>query len=126
MLIRNVYKPHSALLFGEHLMEFCPNCGTLLRINKKEGKSLYACSKCGYEKDIDEKSRFEHAEKNISDDEVVIIENNNMAMPKVKEECKKCHNREAYWWMLQTRSGDEPATKFYRCTKCSFTWREYD
>ncbi len=126
MLIRNVYKPHLALLFGELLMEFCPNCGTLLRVNNKDGKSVYAC-RCGYEKDIDEKSRFEHSEKNISDDEVVIIEDSNlMAMPKVKEECKKCHNREAYWWMLQTRSGDEPATKFYRCTKCSYTWREYD
>lgn len=106
-------------------MEFCPKCGTLLRINKKEGKSLYSC-RCGYERDIDENSRFKHFEKNNSGDEVVIIEDSNIIMPKVKEECKKCHNREAYWWMLQTRSGDEPATKFYRCTKCSYTWREYD
>ena len=106
-------------------MEFCPKCGTLLRINKKEGKSLYSC-RCGYERDIDENSRFEHFEKNNSGDEVVIIEDSNIIMPKVKEECKKWHNREAYWWMLQTRSGDEPATKFYRCTKCSYTWREYD
>ncbi|NYT03848.1 MAG: DNA-directed RNA polymerase subunit M, partial [Candidatus Methanofastidiosa archaeon] len=58
-------------------MEFCPKCGTLLRVNKKDGKSLYAC-RCGYEKDIDEKSRFEHSEKNESGDEVVIIEDSNI------------------------------------------------
>ena len=27
--------------------------------------------------------------------------------------------------MFQTRSADEPTTRFYRCQKCKFTWREY-
>ncbi|MCE2508324.1 MAG: RPA12/RPB9/RPC11 RNA polymerase family protein, partial [Nitrosopumilaceae archaeon] len=32
---------------------------------------------------------------------------------------------EAVWWMLQTRSADEPTTQFYRCTGCGHTWRDY-
>ena len=43
----------------------------------------------------------------------------------VKIDCDKCHNQEGVWWTFQTRSGDEPETKFYRCTKCNYTWRDY-
>ncbi|MEK6870559.1 MAG: zinc ribbon domain-containing protein, partial [Thermoproteota archaeon] len=42
-----------------------------------------------------------------------------------KIECEKCGNDEAVWWMLQTRSADEPTTQFYRCSKCRHTWRNY-
>ena len=43
----------------------------------------------------------------------------------VNEECEKCHNKEAYYWHIQTRSGDEAMTTFYRCTKCGYSWRSY-
>ena len=43
----------------------------------------------------------------------------------IKIDCEKCHNQEGVWWTFQTRSGDEPETKFYRCTKCNHTWRDY-
>ena len=46
-------------------------------------------------------------------------------MPTIEVECPKCGNNTAYWWLLQTRSGDEPPTQFYRCTKCGYTWRQY-
>ena len=46
-------------------------------------------------------------------------------MPTIEIECEKCGNNEAVWWMLQTRSADEPTTQFYRCTKCEYTWRNY-
>ncbi|MRR35944.1 transcription factor S, partial [bacterium] len=32
----------------------------------------------------------------------------------------------AYWWLRQLRSADESEVRFFRCTKCSRTWREYD
>lgn len=41
-----------------------------------------------------------------------------------KVECPKCANKEAYWWMVQTRGSDESPTQFFRCTKCNYTWRE--
>ncbi len=45
----------------------------------------------------------------------------------IEIECenKDCDSNEAVWWMLQTRSADEPTTQFYRCTKCNTTWRNY-
>ena len=43
----------------------------------------------------------------------------------VKIDCEKCHNKEGVSWTFQTRSADEPETKFYRCTKCNYTWRDY-
>ena len=46
-------------------------------------------------------------------------------LPTIEIECEKCGNNQAVWWMLQTRSADEPTTQFYRCTKCSYTWRNY-
>ena len=41
-------------------------------------------------------------------------------------ECPKCGNTEAYYWTIQTRSGDEAETKFHKCTKCKHTWRDYN
>jgi len=38
-------------------------------------------------------------------------------------ECPKCGNRQAFWWIVQTDSADEPSTQFFRCTKCNHTWR---
>ena len=43
----------------------------------------------------------------------------------MKYDCKKCENTEAYFWTLQTRSADEPETRFFKCTKCSTVHREY-
>jgi len=47
------------------------------------------------------------------------------SLPTTKIECPKCGHSEAFWWFLQTRSGDEPPTQFYRCVKCNHTWRSY-
>jgi DNA-directed RNA polymerase III subunit RPC11 len=38
--------------------------------------------------------------------------------------CPNCSNHEAYFREIQTRSADEPATIFYRCTSCAKTWKE--
>jgi DNA-directed RNA polymerase subunit M len=46
-------------------------------------------------------------------------------LPKTRIICQKCENMEAYWWMQQTRSADEPPTMFYRCCKCGYSWRSY-
>ena len=56
---------------------------------------------------------------------IEVIDKKIETLPKTKEKCPKCSNEEAYWWIVQTRSADEAATRFFKCTKCSHTWREY-
>ncbi|MEM0142231.1 MAG: zinc ribbon domain-containing protein [Candidatus Rehaiarchaeum fermentans] len=40
-------------------------------------------------------------------------------------ECPKCGQKKIVSWMEQTRSADEPPTRFYKCANCGYTWREY-
>jgi len=56
---------------------------------------------------------------------VIIDERKANTNPVVQIKCPKCKNNEAYFWTLQTRSGDESETKFYKCKKCDYTWRKY-
>lgn len=45
--------------------------------------------------------------------------------PKIKIKCEKCGHGIAYYWTQQTRGADEPETRFFKCAKCNYTWREY-
>jgi len=42
------------------------------------------------------------------------------------QKCEKCGNEEAFFYELQTRSADEPATIFFQCSnsKCRHQWKE--
>lgn len=79
----------------------CSSCGTL----KKESKL------------IDKKKKEFKFE--------VTKEETPETLPKIKADCEKCKNDQAFFWTLQTRSSDEPETRFFRCTKCNNVWREY-
>jgi len=104
---------------------FCPECGSILIPKEKSGKKILACSSCDYSKDpkgenVEIKEKIE-AGKII---EVMDEEKSNL-LPKIRSECRKCENDIAYYWTRQTRSADEPETRFFKCTKCNYTWREY-
>ncbi len=88
-------------------------------------KKILVCS-CGY-KSEGELSLGE-TEKKKEDDKgegIVDEEAEQKAMPEVKIDCPECGNKNAYFWEIQTRAGDEPPTKFFKCTKCKHTWRDY-
>ncbi len=101
-------------------MVFCPKCGGILKLTKQPG--VLECSKC--------KTKVKLKAAKISSNVIKkekregVLEETNV-LPKTKERCPKCGNNEAYYWLQQTRAADEAATKFLRCTKCGYTWRDY-
>lgn len=106
-------------------MNFCDKCGSVLVVQKEKDKAILICRKCGYKlKDYKPLEISEKMEKDPLND-VIIIEKNSETLPTTKTVCPKCGNKEAVWWIQQTRSTDEAPTLFLRCTQCKHSWREY-
>lgn len=101
------------------MIEFCPRCGAVL-IQKRKN---YGCARCDYS--TKDKLKIKTYEKIDEKNKVVVIKKEMNTLPIVMEKCKKCGNDKAYFWTIQTRAGDEAETKFFKCTKCDNTWREY-
>ena len=105
-------------------MKFCSKCGTVLKLNPE--KKVLVCPKCKAEEKMEEAIVYER--NNEAKEKIVVLgrkERNLRTLPQTKAKCPKCENTKAYWWMVQTRSIDESATQFFRCTKCGHTWRDY-
>ena len=97
-------------------MDFC-KCGGIIVSAGDKGK----CRSCGKTTSVEVKAVKSVKKK----EETVVIENNKPDLPETDVRCEKCGNMRAFWWLIQTRSADEPPTQFYKCTKCKHTWREY-
>jgi|TARA_B110000014_G_C19795591_1_gene413330 DNA-directed RNA polymerase subunit M len=105
-------------------MKFCPKCD--IRLKKASGSSSLVCPKCDYTEGEESEIQNQISDQESKSDFLVLDENEGKdTMPTIEIECEKCGNNEAIWWMLQTRSADEPTTQFFRCTKCENTWRNY-
>ena len=105
-------------------MEFCPKC----EVRLENDNGLLSCPKCKYVKEKTDKSIKEKPEE--TNPEFLVMDESDLSQTKklestIKIDCEKCHNQEGVCWSLQTRSADEPETRFYRCTKCNHTWRDY-
>jgi DNA-directed RNA polymerase subunit M len=109
-------------------MRFCPRCGARVILRKKNDLLVLECHKCGYSAVVEEGVR-EVSEVNIVKTEAVtVVEGQSgdiRTLPTTTAECPKCGYDKAYWWMVQTRSADEAPTRFFRCAKCGYVWREY-
>ncbi|MBM4240735.1 MAG: transcription factor S [Euryarchaeota archaeon] len=105
-------------------MEFCSRCGTAMF---PRGGFL-ECKNCGYKKEITKEliSKYEVPQKISSKESIIFTDSKIKTLPTTRVICPKCKNREAFWWLQQTRRADESETRFLRCTSCGFTWREYD
>ena len=106
-------------------MKMCEKCGNLMIPERKKEGLYFVCKICKIEKKAENSNcilkEVIHNEKPA----ILKADKNSESLPKIKKKCERCGNKEAYWWSQQTRSSDEPETRFYRCTKCKQTWREY-
>jgi len=107
---------------------FCPKCGGLLKPRREGSKVYLVCTRCNYRAEpahhsLTITSRIEHTDK----EKTFVVEENTLNLPITRDVvCKRCGHSEAYYWVVQTRAADEPPTRFYKCVKCGFTWREYE
>ncbi len=102
-------------------MRFCPKC----EVKLKKADSGLQCPQCSHSEGQEVK-QTKKVDEPVEESILAFEENEGEeSNPTVKIECEKCGHDEAVWWMLQTRSADEPTTQFYRCTKCKYTWRNY-
>jgi len=96
---------------------FCKKCGSLLM--PSDGKMK---CRCGYS---EESGKLKDKSVKKTKIEVIDKEQQDGAYPVINAECEKCGSKKAYFWTKQTRSSDEPETKFFKCVKCGHIWREY-
>lgn len=104
-------------------MLFCPYCHLILIITSENSKSMFSCPVCTFVQPIESKIIKSHVLTKRKVDEVFTTDSDT---PMTKINCEKCLNDTAYYIQMQTRSADEPATIFYKCTntKCNNTWKE--
>ncbi len=101
-------------------MEFCPKCGAVL-IEKRKN---FGCARCSYS--AKGKVKLSSSEKIGEKKKIEVInQKDTETHPITAQECKKCKHPKSYFWTVQTRSGDEAETKFFKCVKCAYTWRDY-
>lgn len=100
-----------------------------MEITKEEEKVILYCRRCN-SREISNKyahirKEYKSEDNKLGREEKIPVIEEVPALPSTKIPCKECGNDTAYWWIRQTRSSDEPETRFYRCSKCHYTWREY-
>ena len=105
---------------------FCPECKSLLISSGGQLK----CRKCGYIRKIEEKDHSQMTlEKKRTENEITIVDDEEdkiKTLPTIQMKCPKCENNLAFWWLRQLRAADESEVRFFRCTECGHTWRQYD
>lgn len=102
---------------------FCGKCGSLLKPKREEGKRILVCT-CGFKESNVENAKIKDVAEEAKDIDVVDVDETE-TLPLTEVNCEKCGHSKAYYWMVQTRASDEPETKFLRCEKCKYTWRDY-
>ena len=105
---------------------FCPECKTMMISSGGQLK----CRKCGYIRKIEQADTDKvNKKKTRTEKEIMIVDDEEdkiKTMPTIQIKCPKCGNNLAFWWLRQLRAADESEVRFFRCTECDHTWRQYD
>jgi len=92
----------------------------------EKGKNIMACS-CGYtDKKIEKVVLTESVDREGEKELEIVEEDQDKVLPITEAECPKCMHKKSYYWLIQTRAGDEAETKFHKCVKCKHIWRDYN
>jgi len=108
-------------------MEFCSACGKRMVLKRVKDGPVFVCVSCKCEKSA-KTDDAKNASQKKPRETIVVIDKEDQKLspnPTTKAKCPKCENNIAFTWAVQTRAGDEGATQFFRCTKCSHTFRLY-
>ncbi|MCK5660441.1 MAG: transcription factor S [Methanosarcinales archaeon] len=104
-------------------MQFCPKCKSMMMPQK----GVVKCRRCGFEELKSSDANAYVSTSSSSARSVTVLEEDDIGvLPTANKKCPECGHNLAEWWMRQLRSADESETRFFRCTKCKQTWREYD
>lgn len=108
-------------------MLFCPKCGSIMMPGKGNNGKIVVVCKCGYKNSSEESMQLMQLKETVKKDaSVQVVEEGAHSVHVIVDAtCKKCGHDKAFHWDLQTRSSDEPPTKFFQCEKCKYTWRDY-
>lgn len=101
----------------------------MIPLRSEDGGISLKCTRCGHSEVAkkEEKLTIRSEIKHTVHERTILIEKEiPVALPTTKIFCPKCGHNTAYYWMIQTRAGDEPPTRFFKCVKCGHVWREYD
>jgi DNA-directed RNA polymerase subunit M len=101
---------------------FCPECNSLMISSAGQLK----CRKCGYIRKIRVDDQMTRTTRGNEKQIVIVEEDAPFTLPTIAIKCPKCENNLAFWWLRQLRAADESEVRFFRCTTCSHTWRQYD
>ena len=112
-------------------VDFCPKCETrMIPLKKKHARTvtlILSCPKCRYEKKATRPNSFISNVKTIQLENLIILgkkEQRLRTTPTFTIDCPKCGNNRAYAWLVHLGSLEQSSTKFYRCTKCNYTYRD--
>lgn len=109
-------------------MEFCPKCDKLLQAVEEDSGTIMVCTACGFRKNAEDSlltTIYEAKKLPEGETDIFVNEGRKDILPETNADCPECKNTTAYYWIEQTRAADEAPTRFYKCTKCAYTWREY-
>ncbi|MCS7112843.1 MAG: transcription factor S [Nitrososphaerota archaeon] len=110
-------------------MRFCPICGSRVRSERSGSSIIFTCPKCGYTYKAGESEVKEESLISLKEKEVISVVESSIdtykPLPTTTIECPRCGYMKAYCWISQTEDIDRDATKFFRCVRCGYVWREY-
>ena len=102
-------------------MEFCPKCGAMMF----PSDGVLKCNSCGYSDELSNTNEYAVSRKVEAEETVKMLGEDIDVRPTTTEVCPECGNDKAYYELKQTRSADEAPTRFFTCTECKHSWREY-